>query len=236
MSDEDQSTTDDELFATSESEGGSQPASTTSNEDGDQDGKTESLDDLDGEESKEALELKEPKSTSSQKEARQKQIDAWYNKVSTGEKSLEDIPDKQSWIRKHVEKQLDLENKVEELDVETIIEQKLQSRLKTEADERKFNDLREELNSASLTDDQKEVIKQEYLDLRNRGLEKSVALDKARAIAGVNFSKSKPKITPPRQSSASSEVVADDWREKISKDDVQERVKRLEAEAKSFGF
>ena len=236
MATEDQST--EELFD-SEGEGGSQPASTTTEETEDQAEQPESKGKSDSEEHKEALDLEETESTSSAEDNRQRQIDAWYKKITEGDKSLDDIPAKQKWLKAHIEERLEVENAKEtvaqEYDVDAIVEEKLSLKLAQEKAKAAFNNMKEQLNSMDLTPEQKDTISQEFKDFRSDGLSLDKALDKARKVAGVKFGSPRKKVNPPHPSTVSDEPIGEDWRDQVPKDDVRKRVEHLEAERRKLG-
>lgn len=214
-------TTSEELFTSTDAEGGSPNVSTTET-------KNEELN-L-GEENKASLDLQE---TSSKEEAKQAQIDAFYRKVKLGEISLDDIPDRQGWMKPFIEARLDTEsvkeNKKKALDVTDIVQEALQA----ERAEGRFQDQFDSLKSMDLTANQMATINAEFKELRSNGMSKDKALDTARRLAGIEITSTRRNaMSPPNPNTVSTnpndEVTMDNFREKLKQGDPR-RIEFLEA-------
>lgn len=214
-------TTSEELFTSTDAEGGSPDVSTTET-------KNEELN-L-SEENNASLDLQE---ISSKEEAKQKQIDAFYRKVKTGDLSLDEIPSRQEWMKPFIEARLDSESvketKKKELDVSDIVQEALQA----ERAEGRFQDQFDSLKAMDLTANQMATINAEFKDLRSGGMSKDKALDTARRLAGVEVtSNRRTAMTPPNPNTVNvnsdDEVTIDNFREKLKPGDPR-RIEFLEA-------
>lgn len=130
---------------------------------------------------------------------RQKQIDAWAQKVITGKATLESIPaNVAKWaltdIRNRAE-ELGGSKKAPEIDVEQIVEKKLAEK----EDARNYETLKSQIASQRLTKEQQDVLANEFKELLDSGLPKSKALEKAIKISGINTKKMDTEISELRQ-------------------------------------
>lgn len=165
-----------ELNVTETPEAGSEPASTTPQ----------------GEESKPLdLEAAEKSIADDQKE---KQIAAYQRKLDAGEITLDQIPVKAKWVREEIEKRQKKvqqeQSKAEELDVDAIVERKLREK----QDEQEFNSVKSSLEKQDLTSEEREALLTEYVDLRKAGLDKLMAIKKAKRIAGIGEETARPSL------------------------------------------
>lgn len=198
-------TTSEELFTSTDAEGGSPNVSTTeiNNED------------LNLSEENQASQETE---TSSQEEAKQAQINAFYKKVKTGDLSLDEIPSRQEWMKPFIEARLESEtaksNKAEVLDSKGQLKQLLAE----ERAEQSFQDLKSDIDNAELTQDQKAAIEAEFADLRADGVSRHKALEKALRLAGVKAESRRNAMVPPKPNTVSNsneEITASNFRDKL---------------------
>ena len=155
--------TDELDFAIDEDEGGS---SFASNND---DVVEESNDNLGESKGKESAEV-----------IRAKTITSFQARLDSGEITLDQIP--HAWIRKEMRLP---ESKVDQNEIEKIINKKLAEKLALQEDEQKFNQLNAQINSLNLSSVQVKELQAEYNDLRANGVKKSTALEKAIKMIGV---------------------------------------------------
>lgn len=109
----------------------------------------------------------------------QKNVDHWVNEITSGRKSLDDLPADKQWLKVKIETQLGLIQKEPEID--KLIDQRLQRK----EEERAYKTLLSNLRSMKLTGDQKDTIKTEFADLKASGLSDLKALEKTMKIAGI---------------------------------------------------
>lgn len=174
MSDNDQQGQDDQLFDTDDSDSDADVESTSSDEQ-DSDSAAEEIEELDLSDEDKTKE----KSLSKSDLERKKQIDTWSNRVSSGEVNLKDLPANLKWLKPHILERLDATTQAPSA------EEVVKKVLAEERDNVKFDTLRGILNKTRLSTTQRKELETEYKDLRARGLPKSVSLDKAMRIIGV---------------------------------------------------
>jgi len=171
--DEQEDTSKDELnLATEEDEVADTEATDT------EDQETESED----EQEQDTLELdSEVDSTKNQEKgkaelAKEKLVEDWARKVKRETKTLDDIPEDQSWLKPLVKAKLS--DKIDD----NVIDKKLDERENV----RKFESLKSELNSMGITKEQKSTLEGKYKFLREKGLSQLDALLTSMEMAGVN--------------------------------------------------
>ena len=108
------------------------------------------------------------------------QVTAWEAKIKRGDATLEDIPERQKWIRDALTKEVKPKLSDDEID------RKIDSKLKAQADELEYIHLKKTLSEKDLTKKQKSEIAEEYDDLLKAGLPKAKALEKAMRMAGAH--------------------------------------------------
>jgi len=208
-----------ELFDT-DSEESSLTSETTDEEEEDQ-GETESSEDSESEGSEETLDLE---GKTSAEEEREKQISAWEKKIKSGKATVDSLPKHQKWLKPHLEKRLgSAPAKVNEKDLDQLLDEKIALR----EQEQKFQELKDSINQTALSGAQKADLESEYKDLREMGIDKATALEKALKIAKIEVaSNRRGDMIPPRPSTVSNrnDVNEDNWREKLSE---QERLAKL---------
>lgn len=154
----------DELgFAIDDNEGGSSFASTNDEV------VEESNDDLGETKEKDSAEV-----------IRAKTIASFQARLDSGEITLNQIP--HAWIRKEMKMP---ELKIDQDQIEKIINEKLAEKLALQEDEQKFNQLNAQINSLNLSSVQLQELQAEYNDLRANGVKKSTALEKAIKMIGI---------------------------------------------------
>lgn len=175
---------DTELFDSVDPENVSPPVSTNN----DEDPKPEEAEGTDSpiEENNEQLDLKEDKATSANRE-REIMLKSWETKIMTGDKTLDDLPKSQKWMKAELEVRLHAKNKAEEISEQYDIDAMLERKLAEKESARQFDSIRAELNAAHLTQQQKADLKAEYTDFRDAGLDKASAITKAMKVAGVTI-------------------------------------------------
>jgi len=224
---EDQDTSE-ELFNSSEDEGGSPTVSTTDVKFVDQDEETESTDEATSEENEDALVLDEGTSDPAE-EAKQRQLTSWMQKIESGEKSLDDLPKNQRWMKRDLEAKLNKVNKEREVEADYDIDEIVERKMKAKEDAQHFNSIKDQLNSTKLNAEQKATIADEFKDFRGAGLNKAKSLEKALKVAGVALTPDRrSRMTPPRPNTVdgSNRVDEDNWRETMS---AKDRIKKLES-------
>lgn len=215
-----------ELFDTASPEEGSPDVSTSEeSKDSPEEAKPEESKE---EESKETLDLDEKKSTSSiREEAKQKQINAWFKKIVTGEKTLEDLPEHQKWLTPHLEERLLSKETKEATKKDLDVSELVREELSKQKDEDAFKDLKASLNEMKLTSAQKAELSEEFKDLRSDGLSKAKALQKAIKMVGIkDIPDRRTAMYPPKPSTISvkEDVHDDNWREQLPFD---KRIEKL---------
>jgi hypothetical protein len=115
-------------------------------------------------------------------EAKDRQVDAFAKKVITGELSLEDIPERQQWLKPLVEERL----KTSEDAISKMVDDRLAVKLKEKEDTDLFDTLKSKLSSTKLTKAEREEIEAEFKDLKSY-LSPGKALEKAIRIAKIDI-------------------------------------------------
>jgi len=223
---EDQNTKGEELFYSPADEEGSPIVSTTD----DQTEESESS----SEENKEALILDESKADPAAK-ARLDQVAAWRRKIDMGEKTLDDLPKHQAWIKKDLEAQFGREAKKQEVEADYDIESIVEEKLKAKEADKKFSDMKAALNDTKLSSEERATISEEFKDLLDSGLSKDKALEKAIKLAKVdlNFNARRKAMVPPR---AGNTQKSEDQGEYWKKADPQARLDKLKSLTSSGKF
>lgn len=111
---------------------------------------------------------------------RQKQIDHWVDEITSGRKSLDDLPADKAWLKPGINQGLQVLNK--EPDIDKIVEQKLAQK---EA-QNEFKGLQRLIQSMSLSKDKREILNEEYNENLSLGLADNIALKKAMKAAGIS--------------------------------------------------
>lgn len=111
---------------------------------------------------------------------RQKQVRAWRNKIEDGEATIEDLPPNQKWIAKYLETDKTVAPvSDEELD------RRLEEKLNAREEEKQFKSMLDELNEMGLSNKKRAALNAEYKSLREDGVSRVKALEKAKRLAGV---------------------------------------------------
>ncbi len=120
-----------------------------------------------GEQERDGLDLpKEDKVKPSVTEANKlKQLDSWATKINNKEKTIEDLPANLGWMKKDLEKLIDVKKEVAEVSVKDMVRQEIQS----ERDTVKFDLIKEDL-SAILSADKKAQVSESYKKYLSKGL------------------------------------------------------------------
>lgn len=126
----------------------------------------------------------EPKSAS--EEAAEKQEKSWLDKISSGDKTLEDMPENLGWLKKRVEARLKPENEEPKTDLSSAVRQALQE----ERAKEEFKYLVEDLKAQDLSDEDDSQLKEAFNELISdfsRPTHKQMlrALNFARKIVGI---------------------------------------------------
>ena len=214
--DEYKTTESDDLFDTDYSEDVSPDVSNTneeelSNEDTDNESSV-------GEENEEALDLEESKSA--KEIAKERQLKAWLNKINNGDKTIDDLPRNQRWLKPLLEKQLNSAKAVRKVEAEYDIDEIVERKIAEKEDKREFTLMKSALEDMDLTPSQKSDLSSEFKDLRGAGLSRAVALQKAMKIAGVRANDALAEaMMPPRVSTQKTKVADGEnwWKEGDSK-------------------
>lgn len=111
-----------------------------------------------------------------------KQIDAFTKKVLSGELDLENLPERQQWVKPYIEERLATLETAKDLDA--VVEEKLEAKLKAKDDADLFNRKRDELSKLKLTAQEKAEIEAEYKDFKSV-FPPGVALEKAMKVVGL---------------------------------------------------
>ncbi len=120
-------------------------------------------------------------------EVKAKQKKAWLDKIKSGEKKLDDMPDNLGWLKKEIKADLEPEKKKEkEGDLDGKIEKILTER-EAAAD---FNALIEDLDKADISEEQDAQLREVYEDLlsdfpKPTASQKLKALTYARSVVGL---------------------------------------------------
>lgn len=139
-------------------------------------GKTQTEDELLPEESTQT----EPTAKPAEIQA-QKNVAHWVDEITSGRKSIDDLPRDKQWLKSRIEAELKVIAKEPDIDA------KIEERLLIKEEQRAYKALVRDLNSMNLTRDQKATIKSELEDLKSNGLSDFKALEKAAKIAGVSL-------------------------------------------------
>ena len=174
----------------------------------------------------------------SAEEIRKRSIETWKGRIERGEKTLDDIPPAQKWIKDAIgakEKQPKSQEKVD-------IDQLLDKKLAEKEDSKAFTALKAQMDSSKLSEAQKKAILHEYEELRSEGGMKGRSLERALKIAGVRLEKDnalelKKAQRIPEASSNDAESDAEiespfdsEGKYDITKGTSESRIKALEAE------
>jgi len=131
------------------------------------------------EQGQDTLDLEETEQDKGKAEiAKEKLVSDTVKKIKSGDKTLDDIPKDQAWLKQLAEAELGVNESEDD-----IIDRKLNEREAT----KKFDSLKKELNVTDLTADQKSTLKGKYKSLRDKGLSKLDALEMSMEIAGVDL-------------------------------------------------
>lgn len=142
-------------------------------------GTTQQEDDLLEEENQTEPSEKKEKAADTAAIQTQKNVDHWVNEITSGRKSLTDLPTDKQWLKTHIEAKLGAIQKEPEID------KLIDERLNRKEEERNYKTLRSSLQSMKLTGEQKDTVKTEFKDLRESGLTEFKALEKAMKMAGI---------------------------------------------------
>lgn len=185
---------------------------------------------LEGEQELDVLDLPKDKVKTSVTEANKlKQLDSWATKINSGEKSLEDLPANLGWMKKDLEKLIDVKKEVAEVSVKDMVRQEIQS----EKQAAKFEIIKEDLN-AILSADKKALVSESYKKYLSKGLTPLDAIEAAMEVNQIDLDKmgtearhSRMKIpSPGRKGKPSIEEMGDKpWSEIV---DTIPRTQRLE--------
>lgn len=115
-------------------------------------------------------------------EAKDRQVDAFTRKVITGELSLDELPERQQWLKPLVEERL----KTSEDAISKMVDDRLVVKLKEKEDTDLFDTLKSKLASTKLTKAEKDEIETEFKDLKSY-LTPGKALEKAIRIAKIDI-------------------------------------------------
>jgi len=107
---------------------------------------------------------------------RDRQIKVWAGRIASGEKTIDDIPAGQQWLKPLVSNRLEAKTQPAPQDIEKIVEAKL-------AEKEVAN--RVKALEANLSKDKLAVFQAEFKDLRDSGVPSAKALEKAMKIAGT---------------------------------------------------
>jgi len=118
-------------------------------------------------------------------EIRKQSIASWKDKIAKGEKTLEDIPPAQKWIKDALE----VKEKKPQKPQGKIEESELNSLLDKREDEKAFKALKAQFDSAKLSPAEKKAVTHEYEELRRDGGMKGKSLSRALKLAGVRLKK-----------------------------------------------
>jgi|GEM_PF-3660429 len=118
----------------------------------------------------------------SEREAQiQGQVDSWMVKLISGKADIDDLPPNMQWLRPRLEGELALLNKAP--DIENLVERKFREK----EEKLTYEALTSRLKKTRLNKAQQEAVQIEYTDLRDSGLSKAKALEKAMRLAGIDF-------------------------------------------------
>ena len=117
----------------------------------------------------------------SSQEVKDRQVEAATKKVLSGEWDLDEIPERQQWLKPLVEERLKASTEA----IDKLVDERLETRLKAKEDENLFNSLKSKLNSTKLSKAEREEIETEFKDLKSY-LSPGKALEKAIRIAKVD--------------------------------------------------
>jgi hypothetical protein len=113
---------------------------------------------------------------------RNKQIDVWFNRVSSGEITIEQIPANLGWVKKAVENKLGIDTS--SVSTEEIVKQVLEK----ERAEEDFKNLFTQLKSQNINSSQQDLVKSKYNALLANGMtNKALALETAIAASGIEL-------------------------------------------------
>ena len=117
-------------------------------------------------------------------EIRKQSIESWKSKIAKGEKTLEDIPPAQKWIKDALtvrDKQPKSQGRIDESELSSLLDKR--------EDEKVFKALKAKYDSAKLSPAERKAVNQEYGELRTDGGMKGKSLARALKLAGVRLEK-----------------------------------------------
>lgn len=188
----------------------------------------------DGDQQRDVLDLpvKEDKSKTSVTEANKlKQLDAWATKINSKEKTLEDLPANLGWMKKDLEKLIDVKKEVAEVNLKDMVRREIQE----EKAVVKFEILKEELNVV-LNAEKKAQLSATYKKLLAKGLSPLDSLELAMESQQIDLQKigtearhTSMKIpSPGRKSKPTVEDMADrPWSEVVETIPKEKRLEYL---------
>ncbi len=114
---------------------------------------------------------------------RQKTIEVWQGKIDRGEATVNDIKPAQAWLKNHLKPKSapQFDEKVLEAKAEEIVNKKMAEKMDADA----FSKLKAEVKSMGLTKGQTEKLMAEYESLREDGVGRTKALEKAVKYVGA---------------------------------------------------
>lgn len=124
----------------------------------------------------------ESKTDDKSQEAKDQQVNAFTKKVLAGELSLDELPERQQWLKPLVEERL----KSSEDAISKMVDDRLAVKLKEKEDTDLFDTLKSKLASTKLTKAEKDEIETEFKDLKSY-LSPGKALEKAIRIAKIDI-------------------------------------------------
>ena len=119
------------------------------------------------------------------KDEREKQIKAHMRKLEDGKSTLAEIEEKQPWIAEEIRKRLKKEEEPK-VDIEALVEEKLEAKLRAEREREKFLALKKRLNEVSTTKEQRAKVAEKFESLKDK-LGEYEALQLAAEVADVDL-------------------------------------------------
>lgn len=127
-----------------------------------------------------------------------KQINSYLSKIELGKLKLEEAP---HWMHDDLKKKLGQSNS--EVNIDEIIEAKLNQKLVEKEESEGFKELEKQISNYGITAEQKEELETEYNEFLELGLSPYKALNKAVKVTGVMNSSSNRALNVPNVYGAS---------------------------------
>ena len=200
-----------------------------------QDGQETHQDNFNSEqEQTDGLNLEIDKAPTKAEETKLKQIKKWQDALDKGEKSLDDLPPAQSWLKNYLKAD---NNEAEVVDHKAIAKEIAKEALQEERQELQFADLKDSLNSMRLAKEQQSIIQEKYNLFIGKKISPFESLALAAEYAKVDFTgltekKRRMSIPQPSTKKATGKIDMDntpfsELAENVPQDKINEHLRNL---------